>query len=71
MGQDWQNTYKESLFAFKSFHFNNLFKASFSKIILPVLIGYLIIGLFLGALSYLIALIILKNNRKSTTLPHN
>lgn len=46
---------------FNDFQFSYLLKSSFLKILLPVSVGYLIIGIILGSSVYIAALIIIKN----------
>jgi len=67
LGLNWQEVYKSWLNLLKDFQWGNLFKLSILKIILPILIGYFMIALFLGLLVYLIFLLILtrrKNENK-------
>lgn len=63
MGLDWQQVYKNWQLFIKDFHWINLLKLSLIKIILPVIVGYFIISLCLGLLTYLITLIILTKIR--------
>lgn len=60
MGQNWQEVYNQTGAILKNFSLSNLFKLSFIDIILPVLIGYFIIGICAGVISYIIILIILR-----------
>ncbi|OQB11471.1 MAG: hypothetical protein BWY16_00604 [Candidatus Omnitrophica bacterium ADurb.Bin205] len=46
---------------FNDFHLGYLLKSSFLKVLLPVSVGYLIIGIILGLLVYIAALVIIKN----------
>lgn len=55
----WQDVYYNCTVFLKTFHWLNLFKASALKIMLPVLLGYLVIGFALGFLVYLFTLITL------------
>ncbi|MDD3087628.1 MAG: DUF2062 domain-containing protein [Candidatus Omnitrophica bacterium] len=48
---------------FNDFQLSYLLKSSFLKVILPVSVGYLIIGIVLGLSVYLIALIIIKSTK--------
>lgn len=48
---------------FNDFQLSYLLKSSFLKVILPVSVGYLIIGIALGLSVYLIALIIIKSTK--------
>ncbi len=68
IGTDWQIISRELAFLVKS-NWLNLFKLSVLKIILPVIIGYLIIGLFLGIMSYCITLIIITLVKKKNVRP--
>jgi len=62
----WQEVYQKAQGLVRDFHWGNFFKLSFLDVALPVIIGYLIIGLFLGLISYLaVLLIIRKTLRKS------
>jgi len=56
----WQDIYNQSLGFLRDFHWLNLFKVSFLQIILPMLLGYVLIGLALGLLAYITTLILLK-----------
>jgi len=60
MGFDWQVVYKGILILTKDFHWADLFKISVLKVIMPILIGYCVIGFFLALVVYLVALFILK-----------
>lgn len=57
---DWRAVYNESLLFLQNFRWLNLFQLSFLKIILPMIIGYTIIGLVLGLAGYLATLITFK-----------
>ncbi len=60
MHMDWQELYKQYGLYFKNFRFFDLFRTSVLKIIVPVVLGYILIGLLFGLSAYLIILIILK-----------
>ena len=45
---------------FNNFQWENLFKVSFFRVILPIFSGYLIVSAVLGVTVYLVALIIIK-----------
>jgi len=64
---NWQSIYKEGLGFFRSFNWQNLLKISIYKIILPILIGYAIIGIGLGIIGYIVCRLILniKNGDKN------
>ncbi|MFH0918126.1 MAG: DUF2062 domain-containing protein [Candidatus Omnitrophota bacterium] len=59
---DWQAVHQQTQELFKNFGWAKLFKFSFLELLLPVVVGYLIIGLVLGALSYALTLIIIRRN---------
>ena len=65
MGARWQNIMAEWNSFQSSFRWADLFKFSTLKIILPVIIGYILIGLLLGFLTYLITLAIIKKVKKA------
>jgi len=46
--------------AFRPFHFGNLSRLSFSRVIMPVLLGYLIVSIALGIIAYITAYSILR-----------
>jgi len=59
MGLNWLNVRSDWWAFLTQFRWLNLFKFSVLRIILPVIIGYVVIALFLGLVTYLTALIIL------------
>ncbi|MDP3042185.1 MAG: DUF2062 domain-containing protein [Candidatus Omnitrophota bacterium] len=46
----------------KNFGWAKFFRVSFLEVFLPVMVGYLVIGLVLGALSYFLTLFIIRSN---------
>lgn len=58
----WEEVYQQAQGLIRDFHWAKFFKLSFSGALLPVIIGYIIIGLSLGAISYLATLLILRRN---------
>lgn len=46
--------------AFRPFHFANLSRLSFSRVVLPVLLGYLVVSIALGIIAYVTAYTILR-----------
>jgi uncharacterized protein (DUF2062 family) len=62
----WQDIYYNWTVFLKTFHWLNLFKASALKVILPVILGYLVVGFALGFLAYLFALITLTAIRRES-----
>ncbi len=67
-GSDWNQIYRESYIALKSFHILNLFKLSLPKIVIPILIGFFIIALCAGIISYIIILIFFNKLKKKKTI---
>jgi len=59
---DWRQVHQKAQILVKDFAWFKFFKLSFFEVLLPVIVGYLIIGLILGALSYLITLLIIRRN---------
>ncbi len=59
----WASLKSDWALAISHWHWQDLFSLPVLKIILPVLVGYLVISLSLGIISYIIALILLKNSR--------
>jgi uncharacterized protein (DUF2062 family) len=57
---DSQNLYESWNSFVKNFHWIDLFKASFLKLILPALTGYFLIALGLALTVYLLALLLLR-----------
>lgn len=64
IGADRQQIYNESLAAFSNFRFSSLLKLPDLKLILPILIGYVIIGCFMGFLAYIFTFLILHYYKK-------
>lgn len=52
MGRDWHEVHRNWVILLKDFHWAALFKSSCLDVILPIAAGYLVISLFLAALSY-------------------
>lgn len=50
--------------AFHPFHFGNLFKLSFAKVILPLFTGFAIVSIACGLLAYITAFLALHGYRK-------
>lgn len=60
MGMDWIALRQEWSLFLKDFHWADLLKVSIIKIIAPVLIGYLIVGIVLGIIAYLAVFLLLS-----------
>ena len=65
LSRHWQEVYQKAQGLFQDFHWGSFFKLSFLDVALPVIIGYLIIGLFLGLVSYSIVLLIIKKSLRN------
>ncbi len=63
MDIEWRAIYYQWIGLLKDFHWQNLFKASLLKTILPIAFGYLILGLIAGVIVYIASLIILNIKR--------
>ena len=61
----WQNISGDWSSFQKAFRWMDLFKFSTLKVALPVIIGYIIIGLVFGFFAYLITLIVIKKIKKA------
>ncbi len=62
-GVNWVALKNESRVLFANFHWSHLFKSSFFKIIMPILVGYILIALSLGIFVYLVSLIVIRKIR--------
>ncbi len=65
MGVNWQDVQREWSFFLNHFKWVDLIEISVLKLILPVFLGYLVIAVIAGTLSYFAVLIILKLKRGS------
>jgi len=66
MRVSWQDTRQNWIEFLKNFRLRDLWQLSTLKIIWPVIIGYLVVAFFLGAATYLIALIIVRQKKRRT-----
>ena len=64
----WQQVYQKARGLIHNFSWGNFFSLSFLDIVLPVIVGYLVIGLFLGFISYLAVLLIARRRNFSSFL---
>jgi len=62
LGRHWQEVHQKGVTLIHDFHWAKFFKLSFLDVLLPVILGYLIIGICLGLISYLIVLSIIKRS---------
>ena len=60
LGLHWQDVNRKMQGLFHDFGWAKFFKLSFLDVLLPVITGYMIIGLFLAAASYLLTLAIIR-----------
>jgi len=65
MKLDWHQLHQEWMYFIKHFHWSDLLKAAVLKMVLPVVIGYLIIGLLFGLVVYVVSLIIITRFKKT------
>ncbi|MDD4894556.1 MAG: DUF2062 domain-containing protein [Candidatus Omnitrophica bacterium] len=70
MGISWQDVYSAWLQIIKNFKVTTLFKTATIEILLPLIIGYFIVSVFLGIIAYLTTLIIITKVRRSKKLKH-
>ncbi|PIQ87921.1 MAG: hypothetical protein COV73_01565 [Candidatus Omnitrophica bacterium CG11_big_fil_rev_8_21_14_0_20_43_6] len=59
---NWQAVQAQVQELLKNSGWAGLFQFSFFKVLLPVILGYLVIGLILGLLSYSLTLLIIRRN---------
>lgn len=64
LGIDWHTIYTSKDRLFEHFHFSDIIKASFIKVIYPVALGYLIVGLTAGLISYIIIFSVLALRKR-------
>lgn len=67
---DYRQVQQKAQFLAKDFGWAKFFKLSFLDVLLPVIVGYLIIGLILGVFSYLAALCIIRRNPYGSKTSH-
>ena len=65
-GADWNDVYEKCKGIIQDFSFEKLKTVPFSEIILPLLIGYAVIGLISGAFAYFIAILVMQKRQKTT-----
>ena len=68
---NWQQVQQKAMLLIKDFGLAKFFKLSFFDLFLPVLIGYIVIGLILGTFSYLITLLITRRNLHGSQTIHS
>lgn len=65
IGANWQDIKEKWSLFLKDFTFAGLFKISILKMILPVMLGYLVVAICCGLLSYIAAILILNLRERS------
>ena len=65
MGLDWHQVYAQTTAIFKGFRPAKLLEITVLKVLLPVFLGYLVVGACAGILAYFINLIILRSKKPS------
>lgn len=60
MQVNWQELKQQWKVFLQDFRWVDLFRLSAIKIILPVIVGYVVVGVGLGILAYLVTLVIIK-----------
>jgi uncharacterized protein (DUF2062 family) len=64
-GLNWREVYASCVSLFKNFHIANFLQLSILQILVPVFLGYVLIALFLGILSYFIIFLLIIKMRAS------
>lgn len=67
---DWQAVQLQARELFKNFGWAKFFEISFLEILMPVIVGYLVIGLVLGTFSYFITLLLIRRNLHGNKTVH-
>ncbi|MEI6831537.1 MAG: DUF2062 domain-containing protein [Candidatus Omnitrophota bacterium] len=66
----WQQVYQKAQSLIHDFHWVKFFKLSFLEVLMPIITGYIIIGLFLGIISYFLTLLIIRRNNHGSKTTH-
>ena len=67
---NWQVVQQRTQGLLKNFGWAKFFKLSFLGVLLPVAVGYLVIGLVLGTLGYYLTLLIIRRNFQGNNTAH-
>ncbi|HOW35247.1 MAG TPA: DUF2062 domain-containing protein [Candidatus Omnitrophota bacterium] len=59
-GCDWRNVYDQCELLVKDFHWKDLWDVSILKILMPLIVGYVIVGLAAAFVGYLVVVTLLK-----------
>jgi uncharacterized protein len=60
LGVNWRNAQQDWNYFLKDFSWPHLFKFSLLKLIFPVVLGYLLIGIIIGVFTYFLTLIVIR-----------
>ena len=66
-GVDWRDVYNTGKGIIQNFHWKDVSSIPFAKILLPLGIGYFLVGLASGGVGYLIAIFLLNQRRKTSS----
>jgi hypothetical protein len=66
----WQEVLQKAQILLQDFAWVRFFKLSFLDVLLPVIVGYLIIGLILAAFCYLLTFLIIRRNFHGSKTAH-
>jgi uncharacterized protein len=69
--RNWQEVQLAGQGLINNFSWAKFFKLSFLEVLLPVIVGYIIIGLILGVLSYIVTLLIIRRNFYGSKTSHS
>jgi len=64
LGINWRNVQQDWNHVLEGFSWLNFFKFSVLKLIFPVILGYLLIGIIIGVFTYLITLIVIRTIKR-------
>ena len=67
---NWQQVQQQAQELINNFSWGRFFKLSFFDVFLPVILGYIIIGLILGVLSYFLTLFIIRRKTHGSKTTH-
>jgi len=66
----WQEVYQKAQGLVHNFRWIKFFQLSLREMLLPVIIGYIILGLFLGIISYALTLFLIRRNTHGSKTIH-
>jgi uncharacterized protein len=70
-GANWQDIYQQCQALIQNFSWTNVRTFPFSKIVLPLVIGYLVVGVLSGIIGYVLALLLIRRKLKAGAASHN